>query len=165
MIRAHLALGGNVGDVARTFAQALRSLAARGATPVALSRVYRTPPWGVTDQPDFLNMAARVETALDARGLLALCLDIERENGRTRDLRWGPRTLDIDVIDFGGETRADPELTLPHPRAHERAFVLAPLAEIAPDVTLDGKTVAQWLAACDASGLQLDEDATRRVSS
>jgi 2-amino-4-hydroxy-6-hydroxymethyldihydropteridine diphosphokinase len=160
MSRAALALGGNVGDVAEAFAMALKALAAHpDVVLVARSSVYRTPPWGVTDQPDFLNMAALVDTQLPPRDLLALCLSIEREGGRVRDLRWGPRRIDIDVITYGDETIDEPDLTVPHPRAAERAFVLAPLAEIAPDLELAGTRVDALLARVGSSGIGRDEKA------
>lgn len=164
MTRAALALGGNVGDVAAAFVLALRSLQAHPQVMVlARSSVYRTPPWGVTDQPDFLNMAALVDTQLTPRELLALSLSIEREGGRVRDLRWGPRRIDIDVIAFGDETIDEPDLTVPHPRAAERAFVLMPLAEIAPDLTLGGTRVDVLLARLDAAGIGRDPAADRAL--
>ena len=160
MTRAAIALGGNVGDVAAAFAQALASLAAHPDIRIlARSSVYRTPPWGVVDQPDFLNMAALIETGLDPRALLALCLSIERDGGRVRSLRWGPRRIDIDLIAYGDVVMQTDDLTLPHPRAHERAFVLAPLAEIAPEMKLGGKTVQEWLARTDAAGVRVDPQA------
>ena len=102
-----------------------------------MSSVYRTPPWGKLDQPDFLNMAALVETTLPARALLALCLEVERGLGRERRERWGPRLIDIDILTYGEATIDEPDLKVPHPRLTERAFALAPLAEIAP--RLDGR--------------------------
>jgi 2-amino-4-hydroxy-6-hydroxymethyldihydropteridine diphosphokinase len=164
MTRAYLALGGNLGDVAGEFLTALRALeAAEGVTLVAISRVYRTPPWGVTDQPDFLNMAAAIDTDLSARALLELCLGIEKTSGRVRDRRWGPRNIDIDVIAYGDAKVDEPDLTIPHPRAKERAFVLAPLADVASDLMLGGRAVRELLATVDASGVHVDEEATARV--
>ena len=164
MTRAYLALGGNLGDVAGEFLTALRALrAADGVTLVAVSRVYRTPPWGVTDQPDFLNMAAAIDTDLPARALLELCLRIEKASGRVRDRRWGPRNIDIDVIAYGDAKIDEPDLTVPHPRAHERAFVLAPLADVAGDLMLVGQSVRELLAKADASGVSVDDEATARV--
>jgi 2-amino-4-hydroxy-6-hydroxymethyldihydropteridine diphosphokinase len=161
---AALALGGNIGEPARAFAQALAQMEAGGAARVlARSRVWRTPPWGKTDQPDFLNMAALVETRLSPRALLDLCLDLERRAGRLRAQRWGPRTLDLDVIAFADLRCGDDRLTLPHPRAHERAFVLAPLAEIAPALTLGGRRADALAAAADMTGMSVDEAATRIV--
>ncbi len=164
MTRAYLALGGNLGDVAGEFLTALRALgSADGVTLVAISRVYRTPPWGVTDQPDFLNMAAAIDTDLSARDLLELCLRIEKASGRVRDRRWGPRNIDIDVIAYGDAKVDEPDLTIPHPRAKERAFVLAPLADVGEDLLLGEHSVRELLAQVDASGVRVDDEATARV--
>lgn len=160
---AILALGGNVGDVAGAFAQALTAISAQERVRLlARSHIYRTPPWGVTDQPDFLNMVALVVTDLTPRELLALCLSVERTGGRVRDLRWGPRRIDIDIIAYGDVEMTDEDLTLPHPRAHERAFVLVPLAEIAPETRLGGRQVRELVAEVDAGGVLRDDvaDAT-----
>lgn len=151
---AALSLGGNVGDVAAAFAQALAELnATQGVRVAAASGIWRTPPWGKTDQADFLNMAALVETTLDAHALLALCQRIEREAGRERHERWGPRTLDLDLIAFDDVVSDEAALILPHPRAHERAFVLVPLAEIAPDLRLPQGRVGDLAGRCDRSGM------------
>ena len=161
---ASLGLGGNVGDVAAAFVAALSRLAAApGLELIALSSVYRTPPWGKRDQPEFLNMAALVETTLPARALLRLCLEVERALGRRRLERWGPRTIDIDVLTYGEATIDSPELTTPHPRLAERAFALAPLAEIAPNLRFGGRTVADWLAAVDRGGIEIDAAASARL--
>jgi 2-amino-4-hydroxy-6-hydroxymethyldihydropteridine diphosphokinase len=163
-VEAALGLGGNVGDVAAAFVQALNHLAA--APDVKLTRVssvYRTPPWGKLDQPDFLNMAAIVETTAPARALLALCLEIERAMGRRRLERWGPRTLDIDILTYGEATVDEPDLKVPHPRLAERAFVLAPLAELAPRQLFAGREIAQWLSLADRVGIELDAEASARV--
>jgi 2-amino-4-hydroxy-6-hydroxymethyldihydropteridine diphosphokinase len=150
--RAYLALGGNIGDVAEAFRAALEALRADGRVRViAESPIYRTPPWGKTDQPDFLNMAAEVETSLSAHALLDLCLSIELASGRVRDERWGPRNIDIDVIAYGDAVISDERLTVPHPHAHERAFVLAPLNDIAPDLMISGKSVSEWLKSVDTN--------------
>src|ERR1700677_4829276 len=114
-----------------------------------MSSIYRTPPWGKLDQPSFLNMAALVETNLSARALLTLCLEIEQKMGRRRLERWGPRTLDIDILTYGDSRIDEPDLTTPHPRTTERAFVLAPLAEIAPRLRIADQEVAHWLALAD----------------
>jgi 2-amino-4-hydroxy-6-hydroxymethyldihydropteridine diphosphokinase len=162
--RAALALGGNIGDVASAFVQALGLLAKNpGVTLLARSRVYRTAPWGVTDQPDFLNMAVLIETSLSARALLDLALSIERASGRVRDLRWGPRSLDIDLITYGDEIIDEPDLTIPHPRLTERAFVLVPLAEIAPDLRVGDSSVRDLLARVDASGVSPDAEAQAKL--
>jgi 2-amino-4-hydroxy-6-hydroxymethyldihydropteridine diphosphokinase len=163
-LTAALGLGGNLGDVVGAFAHALGRLkTAAGVVGMRGSSIYRTPPWGKTDQPDFLNMAALVETTLSARALLELCLDIERGMGRLRLERWGPRTLDVDVLTYGEATIDEPELKVPHPRMFERAFVLAPLAEIAPALALRGRTIAQWLEASDRTGVTLDAEASAQL--
>jgi 2-amino-4-hydroxy-6-hydroxymethyldihydropteridine diphosphokinase len=163
--RAALALGGNIGDVASAFVQALSLLAKNaGVTLLARSGVYRTAPWGVTDQPDFLNMAVLIETSLSARALLDLALSIERASGRVRDLRWGPRSLDIDLITYGDEIIDEPDLTIPHPRLTERAFVLVPLEEIAPDLSVGGASVRELLAKVDASGVSPDAGAQAKLA-
>ncbi len=150
---AALSLGGNQGDVEAAFRAALATFdATPGVEIMAQSSLWRTPPWGKTDQPDFLNMAALARSRLPARALLEVCLSIERQHGRARIERWGPRTLDIDIVDYGGQTIVAPDLILPHPRATERAFVLAPLAEIAPDILLAGENVGAHLARIGSCG-------------
>ena len=143
MAKAALSLGGNIGDVRVTIANALRHLEAAGVRVVARSSDYRTRPWGKTDQPDFTNVSAVVETALAPPQLLAICLDVERQLGRVRHERWGPRVIDIDLIAYDDVSMETPELTLPHRHAHERGFVLIPLAEIAPDLLIGDRTVAE----------------------
>ena len=161
---ASLGLGGNVDDVAAAFIDALGRLgAAPGVKLIALSSVYRTPPWGKRDQPDFLNMAALIETTLPASALLAFCLAAERALGRQRLERWGPRTIDIDILTYGEEMIDEPALKVPHPRLGERAFALAPLAEIAPNLCFGGRTVADWLAAVDRAGIEIDEAASAKL--
>jgi 2-amino-4-hydroxy-6-hydroxymethyldihydropteridine diphosphokinase len=154
-VLAALSLGGNVGDVPRAFIKALKALAAGGAEVAACSSVWRTPPWGKVDQPDFFNIAVLVRTSLDPRALLALCLDIEKSAGRIRAERYGPRTLDIDILTYGDKIIDEPGLTVPHPRMLERAFVLVPLAEIAPETIVEG---------VDITGLKIDEAATALVA-
>ncbi|HET8897503.1 MAG TPA: 2-amino-4-hydroxy-6-hydroxymethyldihydropteridine diphosphokinase, partial [Rhodanobacteraceae bacterium] len=106
----------------------------------ARSHDYATPPWGVTEQPDFINAVVLLDTQLGARALLDAMLTIERDHGRRRDgPRWGPRTLDLDVLLYGDTVMAAPELVLPHPRIAERAFVLLPLAELAPRLAIPGQ--------------------------
>ena len=146
MAKAALSLGGNIGDVRDTIANALRHLEAAGMRVVARSSDYRTRPWGKTDQPDFTNVSAVVETALPPLQLLATCLEVERQLGRVRHERWGPRVIDIDLIAYDDVSMETPELTLPHRHAHERGFVLIPLAEIAPDLLIGDRTVAELAA-------------------
>jgi 2-amino-4-hydroxy-6-hydroxymethyldihydropteridine diphosphokinase len=152
---AYLSLGGNLGDPARTMASALRLLDADTRTHVAaVSSLYRTPPWGKTDQPDFLNAAAQLESSLTPRGLLDLCLDVERRLKRERRERWGPRLVDLDILLFEGETVHEPGLEIPHPRMLERAFVLVPLAEIAPHLEIAGEGLAAHLARVSSGGIE-----------
>lgn len=143
--RAFVSLGSNLGDRAGYLAGALDALTALPQTAVrAVSRVYETAPQELADQPPFLNQAVCLETALTPRELLRACQAVERAHDRRRELRFGPRTLDIDILLFQGIESDDPELTLPHPRMMQRAFVLAPLAEIwgwardMPDLDVDG---------------------------
>lgn len=151
----HLSLGGNLGDPAKSMGAALRLLDAAEDTRVAaVSSLYRTPPWGKLDQPDFLNAAAEIVTGLTPRALLALCLDAERKLKRVRQERWGPRLIDIDILTFGDRVIDEPGLEVPHPRMLERAFVLAPLAEIAPALVVEGRRVSERLAAADAAGIE-----------
>jgi len=134
---------------------ALRILDGDDETRVtAVSSLYRTPPWGKLDQPDFLNAAAAIETGLSPRALLDLCLDVERRLKRVREERWGPRLIDIDILVFGERVIHETGLEVPHPRMLERAFVLAPLAEIAPGLSVGGRSVSERLGAVDASGIE-----------
>ncbi len=138
MTRAYLALGSNLGDRLASLQAAVDRLAADPAVRVARSsRVYETEPVG-PPQPDYLNAVLEVDTDLGPRALLERCLAVERELGRTRAERWGPRTIDIDVLTFDGLDVDEPDLRIPHPRMHERAFVLVPLAELDADPPLPG---------------------------
>lgn len=159
-VQAFIGLGGNLGDVPAALRRALETLGALpGTRLMAASRVYRTPAWGVTDQPPFLNAAAAIRTQLPPAELLAALLDIERAVGRDRGrpdaLRWGPRALDLDLLLYGEQVIDRPGLHVPHPHLHERAFVLVPLAEIAPDAMVPGHgRVADLLAGVDAAGIE-----------
>ena len=153
--RVYLSLGGNIGDPRKSMGAALRILDADAAISIsAVSSLYRTPPWGKTDQPDFLNAAAALVTTLSPRGLLDLCLEAERRLKRVREERWGPRLIDIDILTFDNRTVHEAGLDVPHPRMTERAFVLAPLAEIAPDFLIGGQTVTARLQAIDTAGIE-----------
>jgi 2-amino-4-hydroxy-6-hydroxymethyldihydropteridine diphosphokinase len=151
MSRAVLSLGANLGDRAGTIRAALTALADDGL--VARSPLYETPPWGPVEQPPYLNAVAVVSGPRDAAGWLARAHELEQAAGRTREVRWGARTLDVDVVAVTGDDGApvvsdDPVLTLPHPRAHERAFVLVPWATLEPDAVLPGSgRVADLVAA------------------
>jgi 2-amino-4-hydroxy-6-hydroxymethyldihydropteridine diphosphokinase len=148
--RAYIALGSNLGDREATIRGAVDALAAApGIEVVAVSSLVDTAPVGVVDQPRFLNGAAALETELPAHALLALLLDVERRFGRRREgvPPNGPRTLDLDLLLYGDEEIDEPGLRVPHPRLHERAFVLGPLAEVAPGVEVPGKGEVQILLA------------------
>ncbi len=163
-VTAYLLLGANLGDCRTTLASACGALAAHGAI-THLSGVYQTAPWGgaaVAGQPPYLNQAVALLTLLDPFGLLRVCQTIEQAYGRTRAQPWAARTLDIDILLFGGfEVEFFDELILPHPRLTQRRFALTPLAEIAPEVLvpspLPRRTVAEWLAVC------ADPEAVERV--
>ena len=153
MERAYVGIGANLGDREETIAHALELLAERpGVELVAVSQLRETEPWGYTDQPAFLNGAAVLETSLDATELLAVLLDVERELGRTRTgPRYGPRTIDLDLLLYGSELVDEPGLTVPHPRLHERAFALEPLLDLDRDLVVPGRgRVADLLAALDS---------------
>jgi len=149
-VHAFVGLGGNVGDVAEAFASAAAQMdALPGMQLLRVSRRYRTPAWGMEAQPDFLNAVAMLETQLPARELLAGLLAIERAHGRDRsnETRWGPRTLDLDLLLYGDETIDEAGLRVPHPRLHERAFALLPLLDIPPKVSIPGHGLARNLPA------------------
>jgi 2-amino-4-hydroxy-6-hydroxymethyldihydropteridine diphosphokinase len=154
---AFLGLGGNIGDVRSTFDAAIAMLCDGDALRLAArSADYRTPPWGVTDQPAFVNAVIAVSTALAPHDLLAHALAVERALGRDRgkERRWGPRLVDIDILAYDDVVLGDPDLTVPHPHLFERAFVLVPLAEIAADRVIGGKRIGDALASLDTSGIE-----------
>jgi 2-amino-4-hydroxy-6-hydroxymethyldihydropteridine diphosphokinase len=150
--RAVLSLGANLGDRAAALRAAITALKDDGVL-VARSTLYETPPWGPVEQPPYLNAVVVVRGDRDAAGWLARAHELEQAAGRTRDVRWGPRTLDVDVVTGTGDDGRpflsdDPALTLPHPRAHERAFVLVPWASLDPTAVLPGHgRVSELLAA------------------
>jgi 2-amino-4-hydroxy-6-hydroxymethyldihydropteridine diphosphokinase len=132
MALARIGLGSNLGDSQATLERAVAALAGLGEV-TARSSFYRSAPWGVTDQPPFVNAAVLLETALGPHELLAELKRLEAELGRTETFRWGPRVVDLDILAYGDLRLADPDLVIPHARLFERAFALAPLAEIDPD--------------------------------
>ena len=149
MTRAYLGLGSNLGDRHALLLQAIEALDWGDVMVVGRSRVYETTPvGGPEDQPDFLNQVIAVETRLGAHGLWERCSAVEASLGRSRvyEARWGPRPIDIDILIFGDEVIDEPDLEIPHPRMVERAFVLVPLAELAPDLQVDGRGTAAELA-------------------
>jgi len=157
MAEALLGLGGNLGDVRRNLDRAVELLCEdRRAKVRAQSSDFRTPPWGVEDQPAYINRCVILETDLGPRALLERALAVERSLGRdrARERRWGPRPVDIDLLSYADLVIAEPGLTLPHPRWAQRAFVLVPLAEIAADRVIGGVSVRDALARVDASGIE-----------
>lgn len=150
MIRAYIALGANLGDPIATVNEAIDALVAlKSSVFVAFSSLYRTAPIGLKNQPDFINAVVAVDTHLEPRTLLDELFALEARFGRERSVRNAPRTLDLDLLIHGNTLCDEPGLTLPHPRMHERAFVLAPLVEIAPDIIIPGRTkAAELLANC-----------------
>ena len=148
MTIAYVGLGSNLGDRDAVIRKAADQIGAR-----RLSNVVETEPWGVVDQPPFLNAVAEVETTLDARAFLDRLLAVERSLGRERTgERWGPRKIDLDLLLFGDVQLDEPGLRVPHPFLHERRFVLEPLAELAPDVEVPGRGTVQALLAGLQSG-------------
>jgi 2-amino-4-hydroxy-6-hydroxymethyldihydropteridine diphosphokinase len=157
MASAIIALGGNVGDVRATFKAAIIDICARAqANLEARSSDYATPPWGKEQQPPFVNACIEIETTLAPDALLAVLQAVERTFGRdrTKERRWGPRTLDLDLIAYDDLTLETEALTLPHPRVLERAFVLVPLAEIAPGRKIGGRSVEAALVDVSSTGIE-----------
>ena len=157
MARVLVALGGNVGDVRATFGKAIPDICGMAhAALLARSPDYATPPWGEQHQARFINACIETETRLDPHALLSVLHGVEQKFGRNRTVerRWGPRTLDLDIIAYDDAAIDEPELTLPHPRLFERAFVLVPLAEIAPDRVIGGRRVAEALADLSTEGIE-----------
>jgi len=157
-IRAYVGLGGNVGDVEETMMEALMAIDGLPQTSIrAQSRLYRSPPWGRTDQDDFINAVIELRTRLAPRVLLDYLLEVESRFGRVRGEgdKWGPRTLDLDLLVFGEEILDLPGMHVPHPHLHERAFVLVPLAEIANMLQIPGRgQVGELLALIDSAGIE-----------
>lgn len=152
-----IALGGNVGDVRVTFSKAIANLCGMTqAILLARSSDYATPPWGDEQQARFVNACVAIETSLDPHALLFTLHKIEKKFGRdrARETRWGPRTLDLDMLAYDDVAIDKPELILPHPRLFERAFVLVPLAEIAPDRPIGGRTARKALEALYTAGIE-----------
>lgn len=152
-----IALGGNLGDVRATFKKAIANICGMAqAALIARSSDYATPPWGDEDQTPFVNACVEIETDLDPHALLFVMQKVEQKFGRTRDKerRWGPRTLDLDIIAYDDVSMNKPDLVLPHPRLFERAFVLVPLAEIAPDRVISGIRVRDGLVSVSTGGIE-----------
>lgn len=153
-MRAYVGVGANLGQRERTIRRAIEMLAAQpGIELVGISSLRETEPWGPVEQPSYLNGAVELDTELGPRDLLDVLLDVERSLGRDRstEIRFGPRTLDLDLLVHGDLVRDDPGLTLPHPRLHERRFALEPLADLDPELVVPGRgTVGELLASLDA---------------
>jgi 2-amino-4-hydroxy-6-hydroxymethyldihydropteridine diphosphokinase len=156
MTRAVLSLGSNLGDRHARLTDAVAALA-KQVDLLAVSSIYRTPPWGPVPQDDYYNLTLiAISGELDAYGWWGLCRELEQAAGRVRDIRWGPRTLDADVVMVDDIESLDPDLLLPHPRAFERAFVLVPWLEIDPMAVLPGYgSIAGLLAGLDASDITM----------
>jgi 2-amino-4-hydroxy-6-hydroxymethyldihydropteridine diphosphokinase len=152
-----IALGGNVGDVQITFKKAIANICGMAqATLLARSSDYATPPWGEQNQARFVNACIEIETSLDPHALLFTLHKIEKQFGRDRvsEQRWGPRPLDLDMLAYDDISLQKPELTLPHPRLFERAFVLVPLVEIVPDRLIGGRSLTAALAQLSTEGIE-----------
>jgi 2-amino-4-hydroxy-6-hydroxymethyldihydropteridine diphosphokinase len=149
-----LSLGSNMGDPFALICAALDRLAAGGVRITARSHWYRTAPWGNVAQPDFINVCVAGETAFAPRALLDLIQATEAALGRERGERWGPRVIDIDMLTYGDESIDEPDLNIPHPHLTERAFVLVPLLDIAPDRLITGRRVRDWAASVNGSGVE-----------
>lgn len=162
MVRAYIGLGSNLDQPAQQIRRAITTLGNFPHTQLAAcSRLYRSSPLGPQDQPDFVNAVVALDTELDAIHLLHALQGVEQQQGRVRSgEQWGPRTLDLDILLYGQTQRCDCELTLPHPHAHMRDFVLIPLLEVAPDIAIPGIGKAyDLIKTCSSNGLVSIEDA------
>lgn len=158
----YLALGGNVGDVVGAMQWAVDELRqAPHCKVTAISPVYETPPWGLVDQDRFHNCVLCLETMLSPQEILALALGLEKKAGRMRGKKWGPRTLDIDVLLYGDANVDEPDLTIPHRHMLERAFVMVPLADIAAEKMISGVRIADHAARLDSVDMNLAEKQLR----
>jgi 2-amino-4-hydroxy-6-hydroxymethyldihydropteridine diphosphokinase len=151
---ATIGLGSNVGDKAQNIARAIELLCTDGAIRlVRRSALYRSPAWGVTDQDWFVNAAIAVATALSPRELLARCQSVETDMGRVRTMRWGPRIIDVDILTYRDSAIREPGLIVPHPLIAERAFVLIPLKDVAPDLRLNGHSLDELIMRLGVEGV------------
>lgn len=151
---AYVGLGANLGDPVATLRAAVADLAREAGAVTAVSPVYRSAPVGVTDQPPFRNAVAALSTRLGPEALLDVLLAVEARHGRVRGRRWGPRTLDLDLLWYEGVRMQSERLVLPHPRAHEREFVLRPLCDLDPELDLHGRSAADRLAELEPQGVE-----------
>lgn len=152
MAECFIALGSNLDSPINRIKKAIATFKKAAQMRVTcVSSLYQSAPWGRLEQPDFINAVIQMETTLSAQTLLSELLSIEQQQGRTREIQWGPRTLDCDLLLYDNQCIDEPNLTIPHPRMTERAFVLLPLTEIAPQVLIRGISAANWLLHCDTS--------------
>lgn len=159
IIHAAIGLGGNLGDPQSQMQNALALLSSHENIQIeSVSHLYKTAPWGNIDQPSFLNACALIKTDICARQLLKLCLDIEKDLGRVRLERWGPRVLDLDVLFYGDEQIDEPGLQIPHPRMTQRAFVMVPLSDVAPEKSIDDYLVRHWAEKLRSDGIEILDD-------
>ncbi|MDO5793360.1 MAG: 2-amino-4-hydroxy-6-hydroxymethyldihydropteridine diphosphokinase [Turicibacter sp.] len=159
MNKAYLGLGSNLGDKKHYLYDAIQWLNRHEQiTIVQLSSLYETAPWGYTDQDVFMNLVVEVETSLNPIELLDVCQSIENELGRVREIKWGPRVIDVDILLYNDEVIESDRLTVPHPYMTERDFVMIPLAEINPQLIIKGKTVQEWAQQFDAQALKVISD-------
>jgi len=155
VIIAYLGLGSNIGDRKQFLHRALQLLVKESNIWITkVSSLYETEPWGYKEQELFMNLVVEIETQLTAIELLQVCQKIEQSLERVREIKWGPRTMDVDILLYGDETIASPQLKIPHPYLIERDFVVIPLAEIAPQLIINSKTMAQWSQSYDQSALR-----------
>jgi 2-amino-4-hydroxy-6-hydroxymethyldihydropteridine diphosphokinase len=163
--RAALGLGSNLGDRVAYLESAIATIAAApGVSVVGVSPFVESTAVGGPDQPDYINAVVVIDTSLNAGALLALAQRCETDAQRVRHERWGPRTLDVDVLAYGAETRDDPQLTLPHPLATQRAFVMVPWATVDPDFVVAGRSVAEWARQLDDHSLRSATDGSTDAS-
>ncbi|MCX7995647.1 MAG: 2-amino-4-hydroxy-6-hydroxymethyldihydropteridine diphosphokinase [candidate division WOR-3 bacterium] len=157
MERAYLLLGTNLGNLKENLRNALELLQRNGLRILKSSRIYKTKPWGKTDQPDFLNMAVEVETSLSPRELLKIVKHIEKEMKRDTEEKWGPRIIDIDILFYENIVINEPDLVIPHPYFFKRNFALIPMAEIAPDFVppLQNKSIKDLTAGVESEGIEI----------
>lgn len=155
MHKAYLSLGGNIGDRQGNLNRAVEILSeSEGIKVTGVSSFYETDPWGFEDQEAFLNIAVEIETSLKPNELLEKCQYVESELKRVRLVHWGPRTIDVDILTYDDYTSQSAELTVPHPRMTERGFVLVPLAELAPELVVNNRTVSEWLLEVGQEGIR-----------
>lgn len=154
MAIAYLSLGSNMGDRFRFLKRAVENLNKAGVDVLKSSSVYETSPVGYTDQPDFLNAVLKVRTFYSPYQLLSVVQKVEKDLGRKRDIRWGPRTIDVDILLYDNVSISEEHLTIPHPEMLKRAFVLVPLREICPDIALFGHTVDYYIQSLKEQGIR-----------